>query len=48
MTQIKIQRLDKTLELPKYRFEHDAGLDIMSAEEYLLKPMETFGSSGPK
>ncbi|MBS3127966.1 dUTP diphosphatase [Candidatus Woesearchaeota archaeon] len=38
--QIKIQRLDKTILLPKYHHEGDAAFDLSSAEEKLLQSME--------
>ncbi|MCK4521008.1 MAG: dUTP diphosphatase [Nanoarchaeota archaeon] len=38
--EIKIQRLDKNIELPGYSHEGDAALDLKSAEDYALKPME--------
>lgn len=40
MTQLKIQRLDKEVELPCYKREGDAGLDLRSAEEKLIKSGE--------
>ncbi len=38
--QIKIQRLDKELELPKYSHEWDAAMDLRSADEGEIQPME--------
>ena len=38
--EIKIQRMDKSIELPKYSHEGDAALDLKSSEDYALKPME--------
>ena len=37
---LKIKRLDKEATLPKYAHEGDAGLDLFSAEDYILKPNE--------
>ncbi|PLW79416.1 dUTP diphosphatase [Candidatus Woesearchaeota archaeon] len=38
--QISIERLDKELELPNFANEHDAGLDLRSAEDQKLAPGE--------
>lgn len=40
MMELKIQRLDKSIELPKYTKEDDAALDLRSAEEKVLQPGE--------
>ncbi|MBS3176517.1 dUTP diphosphatase [Candidatus Woesearchaeota archaeon] len=37
---VLIQRVDKTVELPKYQHEHDAAIDLRSAEDKILQPME--------
>ncbi|MBW3017043.1 dUTP diphosphatase [Candidatus Woesearchaeota archaeon] len=37
---IKIKRIDKTVKLPSYAHEGDAGMDLYSAESYVLKPGE--------
>ena len=37
---VKILQEDKQLPLPKYQHEGDAGMDIYSAEDYILKPGE--------
>lgn len=39
--EIKIKKLDKTVELPAYTKEHDAALDLRSNEEGVIKPGET-------
>jgi dUTP pyrophosphatase len=38
--QIKILRVDKDLPLPSYAHDGDAGVDLYSAEDYILKPNE--------
>ncbi|MEW6295447.1 MAG: dUTP diphosphatase [Candidatus Diapherotrites archaeon] len=38
--ELKVQRLDKGIELPDYAHEGDAALDLRSAEEFVLKPLE--------
>lgn len=35
-----IKRLDEEVELPSYAYEGDAGLDLRSAEDVVLKPFE--------
>lgn len=37
---LKITRLDKAVELPRYAYEGDAGLDLRSNESCTLKPFE--------
>jgi len=37
---IKIKRIDKSVNLPSYAHEGDAGMDLYSAEELVLKPGE--------
>ncbi len=37
---VRIVRLDKDLPLPAYAYEGDAGLDLMSAVDITLKPLE--------
>jgi dUTP pyrophosphatase len=37
---LKIKKLDKTAKLPNYAHPGDAGLDLFSAENYILKPNE--------
>lgn len=37
---VRIVRLDKNLPLPAYAYEGDAGLDLMSAVDVTLKPLE--------
>ena len=37
---VNIKRLDPTLELPKYAHPTDAGLDLRSNEDCVLKPFE--------
>ena len=37
---LKVKKLDESLELPKYAYEGDAGLDLRSAEDAVLKPFE--------
>jgi dUTP pyrophosphatase len=37
---LKIKRLDKTLPLPAYAYEGDAGLDLCAAESCILQPGE--------
>lgn len=37
---VRIVRLDKDLPLPAYAYEGDAGLDLMSAVDVTLKPLE--------
>ncbi|MBN2112100.1 dUTP diphosphatase [Candidatus Woesearchaeota archaeon] len=38
--EIKVKRLDKGVELPDFAHEHDAAVDLRSAEEGILHPME--------
>jgi len=38
--ELKVQRLDKEIDLPNYAHEGDAALDLRSAEEFVLKPLE--------
>lgn len=37
---IPIKRLDKTLDVPSYAYEGDAGLDLRAAEDATLAPFE--------
>lgn len=37
---LPIKRLDEDVELPSYAYESDAGLDLRSAEDVVLKPFE--------
>lgn len=37
---VTIKRLDKSLPLPSYAYEGDAGLDILSAQDLTLQPGE--------
>lgn len=37
---VNIKRLDPTVELPKYAHPTDAGLDLRSNEDCILKPFE--------
>ena len=37
---VKIKRLDKTVPLPAFAYEFDAGLDIRSSESFTLQPQE--------
>lgn len=37
---LPIKRLDEGVELPSYAYEGDAGLDLRSAEDLVLKPFE--------
>ncbi len=37
---LPIKRLDEDVELPSYAYEGDAGLDLRSAENVVLKPFE--------
>lgn len=39
---VLIQRLDEGLDLPRYAYEGDAGLDLRSAIDIELKPFERF------
>jgi dUTP pyrophosphatase len=38
--EIKVKRLDKEIELPDFAHEHDAAIDLRSAEEGVLQPGE--------
>ncbi|MBU0530196.1 MAG: dUTP diphosphatase [Candidatus Aenigmatarchaeota archaeon] len=40
MVEIKVQRIDKAVEMPSYSYKHDAGLDLRSAEECVIRPGE--------
>lgn len=40
MIQVKILKIDKELPTPKYAHYGDAGMDVYSAEDYILKPGE--------
>ena len=40
MIKLKIQKLDKTLKTPKYAHIGDAGLDLYSAVDCILRPYE--------
>ena len=40
MVKIKIKLLDKSLPLPKYSHKGDAGLDLFSAVDCIIKPYE--------
>lgn len=37
---VPVKRLDDSLDLPEYAYEGDAGLDLRSAEDAILKPFE--------
>ena len=37
---VPVKRLDPTVELPRYAYEGDAGLDLRSAEDVTLEPLE--------
>ena len=37
---LPMKRLDEDVELPSYAYEGDAGLDLRSAEDVVLKPFE--------
>ena len=37
---MKVHRVDKTIEMPAYAKQHDAGIDIRSREEVVLQPGE--------
>jgi dUTP pyrophosphatase len=37
---VPIKRLDPTVELPQYAYAGDAGLDLRSSEDLILKPFE--------
>lgn len=39
---LKVQRLDPEISLPSYSREGDAGLDLRSRENYILKPDELY------
>jgi dUTP pyrophosphatase len=38
--QVRITRLDPDLELPRYAHDGDAGIDLFSAEDVTLQPLE--------
>ena len=40
MITVPVKRLDKSLEMPAYAYVGDAGLDLRSAEDAVLKPFE--------
>lgn len=40
MIEVKILKVDKDLPTPKYAHYGDAGMDVYSAEDYILKPGE--------
>jgi len=40
MVELKIHRVDKEVEAPSYSYKSDAGLDLRSAEECVIKPGE--------
>ena len=40
MIDLRIKRLDPTVELPKYAYSGDAGLDLRSNEDVVLEPHE--------
>ncbi|MEM4637893.1 MAG: dUTP diphosphatase [Candidatus Woesearchaeota archaeon] len=40
MIKVKILKVDKELPTPKYAHYGDAGMDVYSAEDYILKPGE--------
>ena len=44
---LNIKRLDPTVELPKYAHPTDAGLDLRSNEDCVLKPFERGLVSSP-
>lgn len=37
---VPIKRLDETLEVPRYAYEGDAGVDLRAAEDFSLEPFE--------
>lgn len=37
---VPVKRLDETLDMPAYAYVGDAGLDLRSAEDVILKPFE--------
>ena len=37
---VPIKQLDETLEVPRYAYEGDAGVDLRAAEDFSLKPFE--------
>lgn len=38
---VKVKKLNKDVELPKYAREFDAGFDLVAAEDVIIKPGET-------
>lgn len=38
--EIKIKRLEEGIELPQFTYDHDAAIDLRSAEEGTINPME--------
>lgn len=42
MVDVSIIKLDEEMTTPSYAHEGDAGIDLRSAIDYVLKPMETF------
>lgn len=38
---VRVKINDETIELPKYNYEDDAGMDIVSAEDVVIAPGET-------
>jgi len=40
MVDLRIHRIDKEVEAPSYSYKHDAGLDLRSSEECVIKPGE--------
>ncbi len=38
--EIKVKRLDKEIELPAFAHAHDAAIDLRSAEDGIMQPME--------
>lgn len=37
---VPVKRLDTTLEMPRYAYVGDAGVDLMSADDVVLRPFE--------
>jgi dUTP pyrophosphatase len=42
MVELKITKMESSLTAPHYAHEGDAGIDLRSSVEYVLKPNETF------
>ena len=45
---LPVRRLDPEVELPTYAYEGDAGLDLRSAEDATLGPLERRRCPGPR